>query len=518
MTLQPSRTDSPQDRLPYDPFLLAATQIRIRLIHPIHPDRREHVDVEGVFERHRAMRHVRRNQQHFALAHDHLAAFEIKLQRAFDDISDLLAFVMMLRHHRVFLQIDVREHGFFAGHHFAGNQVAHLFERNRIPGQEFVSHRGYHTNLRMRTALILLTTLVGYVGVENLIFNTTWYPKIVNPDSSTGRVELFLWNEHKRIKVGPQVLAVGDSRMSFFPRFVNGDPQIGYTFATIAVAGSTPRDWYYMLREADPTRRRYSAILIPVEDYDDVERWENHANREQDLHYVIAHLRWSDITEFAGSFHGASLRANTALGTALKGVVYRADFQDLLKHRRARLAYADLARRESFGWFADYVGPDYNVSGIRIDWKAHTVVVPPGHRAEEERLFTERLFSSLAPYMGRQSAYLSYWFNRIYDLYRGTGTRIVFFRLPRGPYPTPDPPAYNDHSSVRRLAVPSECDSRSGTLLRHARAAGVVSGPDASERRGRGRIFEDARQACARVAGSSGGIMLFFRRSRFSNS
>ncbi len=305
----------------------------------------------------------------------------------------------------------------------------------------------------MRTALILLATLLGYVGVENLIFNTSWYPRIVSPDSSTGRVELFLWNEHKREKNGPQVLTIGDSRMGFFPRFVNGNPELGYTFGTISIAGSTPRDWYYMFRDADPTRHAYSAIVIPVEDYDDAETWENHTNRETDLHYMVAHLRWSDIPEFAGSFRGASLQATAAVGIALKGSVYRADFQDLLKHRRARLKYAEMARRESFGWYRDYIDTDYSVSGDQIDWKNHTLFIPPDHHADERRLFMERLFSGEPPYVGRRTAYLSHWFNRICDLYRGTGTRVIFFRLPRGPFPPPEPLKFNPGSSVRRVAT-----------------------------------------------------------------
>ena len=312
---------------------------------------------------------------------------------------------------------------------------------------------------KLRTALILLSTLAGYVAVENLIFNTGWYPKIVNPDSSTGRVETFLWNEHKRVKIGPQVLAIGDSRMGFFPRYLRDDRQLGYTFATIAVAGSSPRDWYYMFRDVDPTRRRYSAIVIPVESYDDPETWDNHANRETDLHFVIAHLRWSDMREFASSYQGAPLRTTAALGIALKGTVYHADFQDLLKHRRARIAAADLSRRESFGWIYDYVGTDYNVSGDRIDWNAKTLFIPPGHHPDERRLFMERLFSGDPPDTGRRTRYLSYWYNRIYDLYRGTGTRIVLFRLPRGPFPPPESPPRKDHSSVRELA------SRPGVIL-----------------------------------------------------
>lgn len=315
-----------------------------------------------------------------------------------------------------------------------------------------MSHAGYDTSLAMRTALVLVSTLVGYVGTENLIFNTNWYPKIVNPDSSTGRVELLLWNEHQRAKTGPQVLTIGDSRMGFFPRYVNGDPAIGYTFGTIACAGSTPRDWYYMFRDADPTRRAYAAIVIPVENYDDAEMWEDRADRETDLHYVIARLGWGDIPEFAGSYPLRGLQAKAAVGIALKGSVYRADFQDLLKHRRLRLAYAAQARRESAHWFGDYVATSYSVSGIHIDWQARKLLIPPDHHTGEDRLFEERLFQQRPPYTGRDSAYVSYWFNRIYDLYRGSPTRIMFFRLPRGPYVRPDVPPRNDRSSVRMLA------------------------------------------------------------------
>jgi len=324
----------------------------------------------------------------------------------------------------------------------------------------------------LRTALVLIFSLACYVAVENLIFNTSWYPKIVNPDSSTGRVELFLWNEHKRPKTGPQVLTIGDSRMGFFTRYVNGDANIGYTFGTIAVAGSTPRDWYYMFRDADPTRRQYAAIVLPVEDYDDAETWENHTNRETDLHYMIARLRWSDIPEFAGSFQGATLKAAATLGVALKGSVYRADFQDLLTHRRQRLEFAHLARRESYGWYRDFLDTDDNVSGIQIDWTKHTLLIPPGHHEDEQRLFAEHLFSAEPPYTGRRSAYLSHWFNRIYDLYRGTGTRIIFFRLPRGPFPPPKQPPHNDHSSVRVLA------SKAGVILDDEHAFDALERPE----------------------------------------
>src|ERR1035438_1905013 len=44
------------------------------------------------------------------------------------------------------------------------------------------------------------------------------------------------------------------------------------------------------------------------------------------------------------------------------------------------------------------------------------------------------------------------WFGRIIDRYRGTGTRIVFVRLPRGPIPRPAWLARKTSSSIREMA------------------------------------------------------------------
>ena len=45
--------------------------------------------------------------------------------------------------------------------------------------------------------------------------------------------------------------------------------QTGYVFRHAGVAGSDVRTWYYMLRDLDPTARRYRAIVFGVDDYED---------------------------------------------------------------------------------------------------------------------------------------------------------------------------------------------------------------------------------------------------------
>jgi hypothetical protein len=310
----------------------------------------------------------------------------------------------------------------------------------------------------MHLVRTLLGILLSFFVVEVLIFHTNLYPSIVKTSSTTGYLETFLHNERRRIVTDRnQILSIGDSRMGFLPRYVN-EPNFGtgYTFATIATPGTTPRCWYYMLRDIDPTRRRYAAIVIAVDDYEDAETWENYANRASDLHYLIARLHWSDLIEFSRSYEDPSAAMQAARGILLKGLVYKADFQDFLLDPVARLKEVRLSRRESRHWFYDYVGTPNNVKSITIDWEARQVNGPPNFDPALKAEFKLRFLDPRSPEHGQHSAYLKHWFGKIYDLYRGSGTRIVFIRLPRGPFIRPDQPALNPHSSVRELAARPE--------------------------------------------------------------
>jgi hypothetical protein len=307
----------------------------------------------------------------------------------------------------------------------------------------------------LRTTLILLGSLVGFLLIETLIFHTDFYASMINPDSSAGYLELEVGNEIRRVVTGRnQVLTIGDSRMGFFPRYTDQQqPPTGYTFATIATAGTTARCWYYMLRDVDPTARRYAAIVIGVNDYEDAETWDNTADYITDLHYLIARLRWSDLVEFSTSFDEPAFKWQAARGILLKGLVYKTDFQDFLRNPVKRLRYVEQSRRDSANWYYDFEGTKDSVKGITVDWEAKTVQAPPNFTPEQVSEFQKRFLSDLAPQMGRRTKFLKKWYGKIAERYRGSGTRIIFARLPRGPFVRPDQPARNTHSSVRELAA-----------------------------------------------------------------
>ncbi len=305
----------------------------------------------------------------------------------------------------------------------------------------------------MRPAPVLLASVAVFAVIEGAIFHTGIYPWILNPDASTGYVDTRLRNERERRKAGPQVLGIGDSRMLLLPRVANErTAETEYTFGSIASPGASPRSWYYMLRATDPNAQLYRAILMAVESYDDADKWGDEADNDADLSYVIPDLRLGDLREYSLSFDDPLERWKAARGILFKGLVYKRDFEDLLRDPIGRLRYVRLSRRSSFGWQYGYRGPAEDLSGFQVDFRNKTLIAPPGAKPALVDALKDHLFSPLSPPTGAQSRYMKYWLGKIYDHYRSSPTRLIFLRLPRGGFVRPDQPPYNPHSSVRELA------------------------------------------------------------------
>ena len=110
--------------------------------------------------------------------------------------------------------------------------------------------------------------------------------------------------------------------MSLLPRVVNQEnPGTGYTFASIALGGTTPRIWYYALRAVDPSARNYAAIVIPTDDYNEPDRYDYQSERETDLHYLIARLRLRDLAEFPWTYRSKKLQWADCSGNDPQGTM-----------------------------------------------------------------------------------------------------------------------------------------------------------------------------------------------------
>lgn len=326
----------------------------------------------------------------------------------------------------------------------ANSPTKHPAFDERAPIQDTRTRKVWHR---------LLAAILCFAALEGLLFHTKFYASIVEPDSTTGFMELQLRNEIRRPKLDRnQVLAVGHSRMALLPRVVNeARPGTGYTFATIGLGGTTPRSWYYSLRAVDPTAHNYAAIVIPTDDFNEPDMYDYQSEREADLHYLIARLGLRDLWEFPSSFRSIKYKWVTFRGIILKGFVYKRDFLEFLDHPRERIAKAHYYARDSAGWYYGYGGEDRNLAGIQIDWRHKTVHLPDRVPEAQRKRIEGLLFPARPPDEGLETAYLRYWYGKIIDYYRGSGTKLIFMRVPRAPTSPPDP-APKLNSAIRQIA------------------------------------------------------------------
>ena len=286
-----------------------------------------------------------------------------------------------------------------------------------------------------------------------------FHPERSRSDSAAGSLELRLTNEKKRQPgTANQVLAIGDSRLLFRTALANKiDPAIA--FASIATPGTTPRCWYYMLRDVDPRADRYSAILISVANYDNSE-WEIGEAWTADIGYLAPLLTISDAAEFSSSFDNVSNKWLALRSVLFKGLAYQRDVQDLLARPQEREAGLKWARDGSAEALAQYAPPGRNVTGLTMDWTAMRIVHYPDSMDEPARKEARRFLLRNPPPPHLHQRYLQKWYGKIVDHYRGSQTRLIFTRLPRGPlprqYPTEQPGLLREYAAHGRVTLLDE--------------------------------------------------------------
>ncbi len=106
---------------------------------------------------------------------------------------------------------------------------------------------------------------------------------------------------------------------------------------------------------------------------------------------------------------------------------------------------------DSAGWYYGYGGVDESLAGLQIDWQHKTIKYPARVPEDRRQSIEGELFPTLPPDQGIETAYLRYWYGKIVDYYRGSGTKLIFMRVPRAPVSPPDP-APKLNSAIRQIA------------------------------------------------------------------
>ncbi len=243
--------------------------------------------------------------------------------------------------------------------------------RTTFPTEPTTSHRQLHV------ARNLFLGIAALVCVDGAIFHSGLYVSILAPSSYAGRVSRIARAEKERAPTGlKEVLVLGDSRIAegFSMTLANelGSPA-GLKFVSLAEPAASANTWYYMVREVDPTARRYAAIVVPYGI-----GYEPNSADPLRISMTAPLLRYGDCFHFASGFQRWSGRFRAFMACILRGSAYQDDVVDLLSHPVARIRSI---RQEPTRMHSReiYKGRDYDLVCIPARFTKDGITILWGH-------------------------------------------------------------------------------------------------------------------------------------------
>jgi hypothetical protein len=277
----------------------------------------------------------------------------------------------------------------------------------------------------------LLLGIAAFICVDGALFHSGLYVSILAPSSYAGRISRITRAEKKRASSGlKEVLVLGDSRIAegFSATLANqlGSPA-GLKFVSLAEPAASANTWYYMVREVDPTARRYAAIVIPYGI-----GYEPNSADPLRISMTAPLLRYGDCFHFASGFQRTSGRLRAFIASILRGSAYQDDVADLLAHPVARMT--SIRQGDKMHPAREYKGRDYDLVGTSYDPTTGQVTFAPKLTEAQRSAFRKSLIQPSQSDTEYSLKLQRDWIPRIMDRYAHSPTAIVLTPLPRGPF------------------------------------------------------------------------------------
>ena len=297
--------------------------------------------------------------------------------------------------------------------------------RTTFPTEPTTSPRQLHV------ARTLFFGIAAFLCVDGAVFHSGLYVSILAPNSYAGRVARITQAEKERAPSGlKEVLVLGDSRIAegFSTTLANelGSPA-GLKFVSLAEPAASANTWYYMVREVDPTTRRYAAIVVPYGI-----GYEPNSADPLRISMTAPLLRYGDCFHFASGFQRWSGRFRAFIACILRGSAYQDDVADLLAHPVARMRSIRQADKVHSG--REYKGRDYDLVGTSYDAATGQVTFAPKLTEAQRLAFRKSLIQPSQSDTEYSLKLQRDWIPRIMDRYLHSPTAIVLTPLPRGPF------------------------------------------------------------------------------------
>ena len=284
---------------------------------------------------------------------------------------------------------------------------------------------------QLRVARTLFLGIAAFLCVDGALFHSGLYVSILAPSSYAGRVWRITLPEKERLPSGlKEVLVLGDSRIAegFSATLANElGSAAGLKFVSLAEPAASANTWYYMVREVDPTTRRYAAIVVPYGI-----GYEPNSADPLRISMTAPLLRYGDCFHFASGFQRWSGRFRAFFACILRGSAYQDDVADLLAHPVARMRSIRQADKMHSG--REYKGRDYDLIGTSYDATTGQVTFAPKLTEAQRLAFRKSLIQPSHADTEYSLKLQRDWIPRIMDRYSHSPTAIVLTPLPRGPF------------------------------------------------------------------------------------
>jgi hypothetical protein len=297
--------------------------------------------------------------------------------------------------------------------------------RTTFPTEPTTSPRQLHVSRN------LLLGIVAFICVDGVVFHSGLYVSILAPSSYAGRISRITRTEKDRAPSGlKEVLVLGDSRIAegFSATLANelGSPA-GLKFVSLAEPAASANTWYYMVREVDPTTRRYAAIVIPYGI-----GYEPNSADPLRISMTAPLLRYGDCFHFASGFQRWSGRFRAFFACILRGSAYQDDVVDLLAHPVARMT--SIRQADKMHSVREYKGRDYDLVGTSYDAATGQVTFAPKLTEAQRLAFRKSLIQPSQSDTEYSLKLQRDWIPRIMNRYSHSPSAIVLTPLPRGPF------------------------------------------------------------------------------------
>ena len=285
---------------------------------------------------------------------------------------------------------------------------------------------------RLHVGRNLFLGIAAFMCVDGVIFHSGLYVSILAPNSYAGRIAEITQAEKARGPSGlKEVLVLGDSRIAegFSMSLANElGSTAGLKFVSLAEPAASANTWYYMVRDVDPTTRRYWGIVIPYGI-----GYEPNSADPLRISMTAPLLRYSDSFHFASGFQRWSGRFRAFIACILRGSAYQDDVVDLLGHPIARIRSI---QQESTRMHSRevYKGRDYDLVGTSYDTTTGRVTFAEKLTEAQRLAFRKSLLQPSQSDTEYSLRLQREWIPRIMNRYSNSPTAIVLTPVPRGPF------------------------------------------------------------------------------------